>query len=465
MSKNKNKTQVILPQPIVQREKLNSLTELALGFQTQQNQISQSDTAEANLRRYMISQNRMLLANLYNEIGLVKTIVNQPVDDALNKMPEFVSKQLDPEQVEEVKQYIQEKGWFETFKQAEKWKRLYGGSGLFINTPQNPTSELRIDRLHQDTPIELYALDRWELCYQVSGAATVDNLNVGTPLTDTPYNIYGQQVHKSRVLQFKGEEASSILKLQLQGWGTSKLEELLRPLNQFLKLEDVLFEIIDEYKIDVYKINGYTEALMTKDGTDAILKQVQLTNQLKSYQNALVMDKEDDWDHKQIIFAGIAEIWLQNRQSIASVMRMPMSKIWGISASGFSSGEDDIENYNSMLESEIRIKSRANLIMLIKIACQVKLGFIPEDIDLVYPPLRILSAEQEETVKTSQFNRLIGAYGQGLLSEEQFIDACNKSNLLPIEVKVDKKGILARIKDKMASDKQQAPQAKAKDKK
>ena len=48
MSKNKNKTQVILPQPIVQREKLNSLTELALGIQTQQNQISQSDTIDAN---------------------------------------------------------------------------------------------------------------------------------------------------------------------------------------------------------------------------------------------------------------------------------------------------------------------------------------------------------------------------------------------------------------------------------
>jgi hypothetical protein len=103
--------------------------------------------------------------------------------------------------------------------------------------------------------------------------------------------------------------------------------------------------------------------------------------------------------------------------------------------------------------------------MLIKIACQVKLGFIPEDIDLVYPPLRILSAEQEETVKTSQFNRLLGGYNIGVMNEEQFIDACNKANLFPIEIKVDKKGILARIKDKMAVDKPQAPQAKNKDKK
>jgi hypothetical protein len=126
-----------LPAP-AQRERLNSLTELALGIQTQQNQISQSDTVDANLRRYMITQNRMLLSYLYVEIGICQTLIDQPVDDALNKLPDIVSKQLKPEDVESVKQYIQEKGWFETFKQAEKWKRLYGGSGLYIHVPQNP---------------------------------------------------------------------------------------------------------------------------------------------------------------------------------------------------------------------------------------------------------------------------------------------------------------------------------------
>lgn len=460
MSK-KNKTQVIKLQPPV-REKLNSLTELALGIQTQQNQISQSDTIDANLRRYMISQNRMLLSYLYVEIGICQTLIDQPVDDALNKMPEIVSEQLKPEDVEVVRQYIQEHNWFETFKQAEKWKRLYGGSGLFINTPQNPTSEFRIDRLHKDSPITLYALDRWELCYQVSGAASVSNLNVGSPLTDTPYNIYGQQVHKSRVLQFKGKEAPSILKLQLQGWGMSEVERLLRSLNSFLKNQDVIFELLDEAKVDVFKINGFTEALMTAEGTNNITKQVQLVNQLKSYLNALVMDKEDEFDQKTMTFAGLSDMHEQNRMAIAADLKMPITKLWGVSAAGFNSGEDDIENYNSMLEAEIRIKSRQNLIMLIKIACQVTLGFIPEDIDLVYPPLRILSAEQEEAVKEKQFNRLLGAYSAGLLSEEQFIDAANKANLFPIDIKIDKKGILARIKDKMANAQ---PQAKPTDKK
>lgn len=458
MSKNKSKTTKIQSSPMQQpRERLNSLTELALGIQTQQNQIAQSGTAEANLRRYMISQNRMLLSYLYVEIGIVQTLIDQPVDDALAKIPEIVSEQLKPEDVEIVKQYIQEHGWFETFKQAEKWKRLYGGSGLFINTPQNPASEFRIDRLHKDTPIELYALDRWELCYQVSGQISVDTMNVGKPLTDTPYNIYGQQTHKTRVLQFKGKEAPSILKLQLQGWGMSEVERLLRSLNSFLKNQDVIFELLDEAKVDVFKIDGFNTCL-EGEYTDKIVKQVQLTNQIKSYLNALVMDKEDEFDQKNMTFAGLADMHTQNRQAIAADLKMPVTKLWGVSAAGFNSGEDDIENYNSMLESEIRIKSRQNLIMLIKIACQVTLGFIPEDIDLVYPPLRILSAEQEELVKEKQFNRVLQAYSAGLLSEKQFIDAANKANLFPIDIKIDKKGILARIKDKMAAVQPQAKQ-------
>ena len=97
-----------IKQPI-QRERLNSLTELALGIQTQQNQISQSDTIDANLRRYMITQNRMLLSYLYVEIGICQTLIDQPVDDALNKLPDIVSEQLKQEDVEAVKQFIQEK--------------------------------------------------------------------------------------------------------------------------------------------------------------------------------------------------------------------------------------------------------------------------------------------------------------------------------------------------------------------
>jgi phage-related protein (TIGR01555 family) len=474
MSKNKNKIKpsnsrelnTNTNQPVQYKEKLNALTELALGFQTQQNQISQSDTVDVNLRRYMISQNRMLLSYLYVEIGIIQTLIDQPVDDAFAKMPIMQSNAFNdqPEKIEEVQQYIQEHGWFEVFKQALKWQRLYGGSGIMINVPQNPQSQFRIDRVNQNTPIEFYALDRWELNYKPSGEITPENMNVSQPMTDTPYDIYGETFHKSRVLPFKGKEAPSILKLQLMGWGMSEVERMIRSLNSFLKNQDVIFELLDEAKIDVFKVFGFQDAVMGGQ-EDKVVKQVTAMNMIKNYNNAIVMDKEDEYDQKTMQFTGLNEMLSQIREGIAADLKMPVTKLWGVSSAGFNSGEDDIENYNSMLESEIRIKSRQNLIMIYKIACQVVHGFIPEDIDLEYPPLRVLTSEQEQTVKDKQFARLLQTWQAQLISDEDFINAVNKANLLPNEIQYNKKGILSRIKESMSMrqpQKQQPTDAKKK---
>ena len=89
-----------------------------------------------------------------------------------------------------------------------------------------------------------------------------------------------------------------------------------------------------------------------------------------------------------------------------------------------------------MLRSEIRAKNHSTLVTIFKLACLKVLGFIPEDIDLEYPALRVLSAEQEENVKNQQFNRLLQAYSAQIITEEEFKEACNKANLFPIEVEV-----------------------------
>lgn len=440
MSKNRNKGKNYNNQQqnemVVVDEKLNSLTELALGFCTGTGaQISQGDTIDVNLRRYMLTLNRALLSQLYCEIGIAQTLVGQPVDDAFKDFPEIRSEQLDENNIEDIKKFFEQNKWFEIFKQGIKWARLFGGAGLFLNVPQNPKSELRLDRLKKGDKVSLYAVDRWELNYQVDGSVSVENLDGTDPLTDTPYCLYGQWVHKSRVMRMCGRQAPSLLRLQLGGWGMSEIERLIRSLNSFLKNQDVVFELLDEAKIDVYKVNGYNASLLTKGGTEKIRKQVQMSNQLKSYLDALLMDKEDEYDQKTMAFSGLSELLVQNRQSLAADLKMPVTKLFGISASGFNSGEDDIENYNSMLESEIRAQNKGYFITLVEIACAVLFGFIPDDIDVTFGELRELSAEQVENVKDRQFARLLQTYQAQIIDEEQFVEGCNRGKLLPIDIK------------------------------
>jgi phage-related protein (TIGR01555 family) len=266
-------------------------------------------------------------------------------------------------------------------------------------------------------------------------------------LKDVEYfDYYGQQVHNSRVLKIKGMIAPSFIRPRLRGWGLSVVEALIRSINQYLKSTDLTFEVLDEFKIDVYKIKGLSNALLTPKGVETINKRVGIANAQKNYQNAISMDSEDDYTQKQISFAGIAEVMDGVKKQIAADLRMPMTKIFGMSASGFSSGEDDIENYNSMVESTIRSQAKYDIIKIIKIRAAQLYGIIPDDLEISFKPLRILSSTDEEAVKSQKFVRILQARQAGYITDLEFRNACNQDKLLPVQLNTTK-GALSEIKD------------------
>lgn len=71
---------------------------------------------------------------------------------------------------------------------------------------------------------------------------------------------------------------------------------------------------------------------------------------------------------------------------------------------------------------------------MIKISCQKLFGFMPDDLKVEFPSLRILSAKDEEEVKNSQFTRVMSAYQSGLVPTEETKQAINHDNLLPIKI-------------------------------
>ncbi len=248
------------------------------------------------------------------------------------------------------------------------------------------------------------------------------------------YSYYGTKLHKSRVMAMKGMEAPSFIRPRLRGWGFSFVEGIVASINQFMKANNLTFEILYEFKVDVYKIKNFTDTLLTSEGTAAVVRRLQLANQQKNFQNALTMDSEDDWDHKQLTFAGIADMMREFRIQLACDLRMPISKIFGIGSQGFSSGEDDIENYNAMVESQVRAKSKFHILKIIELMCMQEFGMIPEDLQIEFEPLRMLSAEQEENVKTQKFARLMQTFQMGMMTSEEFKDAINKENLLGVQL-------------------------------
>lgn len=406
------------------------------------NQLSQTDTIFMNNRWYMISNQRAALSQSYVEHGLIQTLIDTPVDDGLKGGITITSEQLSPDEIKSLQVVIEHEGILETLGQALKWTRLYGGGGVLIMTNQDHSMKLNLTQ-NELKNMEFRDVDMWELF------ATQQNIDDDTRRLELKsekgnfcYDYYGIPVHKSRVLDIKGLKAPSFIRPRLRGWGFSVVESLVQSINQFFKAKNLTFEVMDEFKLDIYKIKGFTAALMTKDGTAKAVQRVTLANQQKNFQNAITMDSDDDHISKQLNFSGIHDVMKEIRMQIASDMRMPMSKLFGISATGFSSGEDDIEVYNSMVEGQVRYKAKKPLLEMLKILCMRDFGFIPTDLGFAFKPMRMLSSEQEENVKTAKCNRIIALSGAGLCDSVEAKSAINKDDILGVKVDVDKDTML-----------------------
>lgn len=394
-------------------------------------QLSQPTTIFKNLRWYLISNDRQMLSEAYVEIGLIQKICKLPVADALRGGIEIKSEELGEDNIKELLVSLDRDDDINTVGQSEVWNRLYGGAGILILTDQDPEEPLDLSSIGPDTPLEFRAVDMWELFWNKQGTEGYD---VTTQTHDFEfYTYYSEPVHKSRVMRMIGLTAPSFVRPRLRGWGFSVVEILVRSINQYLKATDLSFEVLDEFKVDVFKMKNLINTLMSPQGESQVMKRVQLAALQKNYQNALVMDSEDDWDHKQLSFSGLAETMEGIRIQVASDMSMPMIKLFGTPASGLNAGdEDSIEVYNAMVESEIRNKLKYPILRILEIKCQKMFGFIPKDLAVTFKPLRVMSAIDEETVKKEKFNRLIQLFEAGVISAEQFRDGCNRGNILDI---------------------------------
>lgn len=394
----------------------NSLSNLVASASMQSNLTSMNGIIQNNVY-YPVSLNYVMLMYMYKTHGEIQTAIDMPALDAFRGGLEFTSRELDASDWEEFSDWLEEKRVLGCYCDAIIWKRLFGGSALIINAKSDFTKPLNISTVKADG-LEFYDACRWEL---------------GAPNMVSPkYSFYGKELDASRVLVMSGKRAPFIIRNQLSGWGMSEIERMVEEFNLYLRTNNVLYEILDEAKLDVYKLDGYRDALASPEGTTLINQAISLTNQLKNFRKALVLDKEDDYEQKQLSFSGLAEIKKENRIGLASALRMPITKLFGISASGFNSGEDDIENYNAMVESEVREPARPMLRKVLKLCVRAFFGD-DYDFDFKFKPLRMMTSQEEEQIKASKQARVETLYDRGLLSSKEVGDICHKDGLVTID--------------------------------
>lgn len=413
----------------------NSLTGLVQAAQAQSNLTSFNPIIQNNLYA-PLTINWTMLMYMYKTHGIIQTALDMPVMDALRGGIEIKSDELSPDEIKDLQDDIEQFGILKTVQTAKIWARLFGGGGIIINTDQNPETPLNEKKIRK---LEFYACNRWELITtwkpNVSPMAVPWDMYANR--TQDHFYFYGTKFDSTRIITLSGKEAPYILRWQLQGWGMSEIERMVPDFDAYIKTKEVTYELLEEAKIDVYRLKDLNSQLSSASGTTLTRQRIQLMNELKSFNRAIVMDILDEFEQKQITFAGLAEVMKQNQIGIASALRMPLSKIFGLSATGFNSGEDDIENYNAMVESEVRQELRTTLRQVIGLLCVLKFGYLPS-FSLEYKPLRVMSSLDEENIKTQKHSRYLADYQAGLLTSQEYGQLCQMDKLIAIETQASK---------------------------
>ena len=395
--------------------------------------VSDIDTLSHNFRWYFISNFRQHISEAYVEYGIVRRAVDVPVDDAYRGGVTIKSEELDQNDIRKLILKMRREKDLQVANRAQKWARLFGGGGvLLLAEDQDPIDPLDIGRIKKDTKIEFRAVDLWELFWDLQNTDGYDpSLQVNVM---DYFNYYGENIHKSRVWRVNGFEIPSFVRPRFRGWGASMLEAIVRPLNQYLKHTDVVFEVMDEFKLDVYMIDGFMQALSTPQGEELMMRRIQHANGRKNFQNATVLDRKDEFQQRQLSFTGLSEILKDNRIHLASELGFPVTKLFGLSATGYNAGEEDLENYNMMVEGTVRDDSEYLVLKMVEIRCQQLFGFVPDDLEVEFKPLRVLGALDESTMKSNKATILDNARNRGDISKIEYREAANAGNLIDIKL-------------------------------
>lgn len=405
----------------------NTLTSLVQNFFAQSNLTSFTPILQNNVYA-PLTLNYQLLMYAYKTYGPLQTAINQPCLDALKGGLDLECDELSPEELQDLQDKLEADGLYNEWEDVGNWARLFGGSALIVNAGDDPEQPLDFKKVARIGRLQFYDATRWEL---------------GTPHRVVEYyTFYGQRIHWSRVITMSGKRAPWIIRQQLSGWGMSEMERMLEPFNVYLRTLNVMYELLNEAKVDVFRIKGFKSQLMSPTGTSLVQQRIQATNMLKSYLNALVTDSDDEFVQKQITFSGLAEMMNQARITLAGDLKMPFSKLFGTTASGGGmarAGEDDLENYNSLVESEVRQPYKPLIRTTLKLLSAAMFGE-PFDIKFKFKPLRNLSATDEESVKTSKHERLMAFFDRGVMTPKEWVDISHKEGILPVTLEQSKPG-------------------------
>lgn len=282
--------------------------------------------------------------------------------------------------------------------------RMFGGAGLVLGTADSDQSQpLDVERVRKGDLKYVRALSRYQL---VEGPQREDPLD---PWVDEPEfyalsNRTGGQVklHPSRVVPFVGQKApeGGFYPQASWFWGDPVMQSVGDAVKNADLAQSGFAALIDEAKVDIVHMPELLETWSNEEHEEQLKSRIQVAQLGKSLFRTLLLDKEEEWEQRQITWAGIPDTMFAFLNVVAGAADIPLTRLLGTSPKGLqSTGDGEDRDYKDMVKAWQEDLLEPALDRTDDVLLRSVFGSVPTDIYWEFAPLNRLNEKEAAEVE------------------------------------------------------------------
>jgi phage-related protein (TIGR01555 family) len=388
---------------------------------------SLAEATEYELVRW--TQNYWLMITLFRNHWISRRICEKPAQYMCKAWPTIQSSVLKPEDIDDFQRVLRRTYTPARIQEAIVWARLFGGAGALIVIDGHEgmlDKPLRLDDINPGTYKGLIVFDRW------SGIQPSDEISndINSPVDfNLPlyYEVRGEdgpafRIHSSRLLRFTGPRVPQPENQAQLHWGISELEIAYEEIRKRDNASWSILSLMFRANVLAQKNPMLAQMLSGLGASGKSAQQyyqtLQAQNELLSSQSMLLLPAEGELQSFAYSFGGIADVYQQFQMDIAGACEIPVSILFGRTATGLGQGnESEIRIFEQSIAQKQNDELRPQLDKLYPVICMSEFGEVPDDMDLNFPPVRVLTEEEKGKLASDKITAILEPFSAGVTSQ------------------------------------------------
>jgi phage-related protein (TIGR01555 family) len=377
------------------------------------------------------SNDYFLMITLYRNQWLARRIVEKPAQDMCRAWPQLKTEELDPTQIKHFDRVINRTYTPRSTQLGVKWGRLFGGGAnlIVIDGHEDILDQpLDLDDVALGSYKGLITFDRWSGITPSGNPSNDINSPIDWGLPEY-YKVQGIQggsflIHHSRVLRHLGPDVPQPENQAAMNWGISELEVTM---DETRKRDNMSWSVLNlMFRAQILtQVNPQLAQLMSgATGANAAAQQnyqrvMEAQNELLSNQSMLILPEDGKLESHSYSFAGISEMYEQFRMDVSGAARIPVAILFGRTATGLGQTSDaDMRIYEQEIGQKQHNELEPNLHKLYPVICMSEFGFVPDDMDVMFPSARILTEEEKAVLAKDGGAYIAQMYEAGIWTQK-----------------------------------------------